>query len=209
MSKRAFIIQAKKVLEETEKQKLFNYLRTREARPADRHRLLLICDILLNTGLRVEELCNLRVQDTPVVLGSYAIDVYRGKGDKDRTVPISERLAKAICDYYHNIRGLTMPRFHQRTDYSKPMFYNNNRRPYTRNAIYKVLRRAGAASGIRKRLHPHMFRHTFATDALIHGIDIYMVQQLLGHADIRMTMAYQHFFSARLKDLGEKIDQCF
>jgi len=169
-------------------------------------RELLICDLMLHTGLRANELCCLRVQDTPLVLGVNAIVIYRGKGDKDRSVPISGRLAHCIEIYIKHLRGQTMPPRAKRSDISKPLFYSRIKQPYTPNALYLMIRRIGKRAGITKTLHPHMFRHTFAVNTLLTGIDIYLLQELMGHSEIVTTSKYLHIVNAHLRGLGDKLD---
>jgi len=97
--------------------------------PAAR-RMTLIVQILLNTGLRIGELARLRVRDTPVVIGENVIEVYRGKYDRDRTIPVSGQLAGAIGRYVRRDRPGTLPRWASPADYSRPVFYSDRRRPY-------------------------------------------------------------------------------
>lgn len=191
-------------------------------------RTLLMCEILLCTGIRETELVQLRLQDTPSVLGVNEIEVYRGKNDKDRTIPVSQRQADAIESYIKTIRPKTMPRYIRRGDTSKPLFYSQAGRPYIQRvkrtnkktgetdtrvrastAIYRKIRRIGEHAGIAKRVHPHMLRHTFAVNALTNDVDIYMLQRLMGHSDITVTAKYLHIVSAQLKGLGEKLDRAF
>ena len=198
-------ITCSKLLIESEQAKLISYLEiNQKATGGIRERL--ICDLLLHTGLRAKELCQLRLQDTPTVLGVNAIEVYRGKEDKDRTVPVSGRLAHLIEFYIKQLRGLTMPRRIKRSDIDKPLFYSQSQRPYTPNTLYVMIRRTGLRAGIRKRLHPHMFRHTFAVNSLRNGVDIYLLQYLMGHSDIKTTSMYLHIVKEHIKDLGDKLD---
>lgn len=169
-------------------------------------RILLICDILLHTGLRAFELCRLRVQDTPFVLRVNVIEVYRGKNNKDRGVDISKRLSGEISNYIKHLRSATMPRHIKRGDVSKPLFYSQHRKPYTTNALYRLIGKLGERAGLSKHLHTHMFRHTFAVNALLKGVDIYLLQQLMGHSDITTTAQYLHIVNAHIKGLGEKLD---
>lgn len=205
--RRKNIITWSKLLTEEEQKQLFEFLKTNQETPGG-IRELLICDLMIHTGLRANELCCLRVQDTPQVLGVEAIEVYRGKFDKDRTIPISSRLARFIKNYIKLLRGQTMPRYIKRGDVSKPLFYSRVKRPYTPNALYLMVHRVGRQAGITKKLHPHMFRHTFATNSLLQGIDIYVLQQLMGHSGITATAGYLHLVSAHLKGLGNKLDVC-
>lgn len=223
-----------KVLLDSEQQAFWDYLRGRSPSAVTRKfidtsslrtkRITLICELFFSTGLRETELAQLRVQDTPMVLGTNVIEVYRGKNDKDRTVPVSRELAAKIETYIKDVRPRTMPRYVRRSDTSKPVFYSQIGRPYiqrinvpdkktgetlvrirTSAALYRKVRRIGEHAGIAKRIYPHMLRHTFAVNALRNGVDIYMLQCLMGHSDITITARYLHLVNAELKGLGEKL----
>ena len=191
-------------------------------------KLVLICDLFFCTGLRETELAQLRVQDTPFVLGQDVIEIYRGKGNKDRTIQLSHRLAAEVTGYIKTIRPKTMSRYIKRSDISRPVFYSRQGRPYLQHfvtinkktmeaktrfrastALYRAIRRIGEHAGIAKHIYPHMFRHTFAVNALLKGVDIYLLQELMGHSDITMTARYLHLVNAQLKGLGEKLDFSF
>ena len=227
-----------KVLTIGEQKNFWHYLRG-EMRSADTkqfndveaigtRKLILICDLFFCTGLRETELAQLRVQDTPFVLGQDVIEIYRGKGNKDRTIQISRRLAAELSEYIRMVRPKTMPRHVKRGDISNPLFYSRQARPYIQQfetvnkktkevkirlrastALYRAIRRAGKHAGIAKYIYPHMLRHTFAVNALLKGVDIYLLQELMGHSDITMTARYLHLINTQLKGLGEKLDFSF
>ncbi len=221
----------RKVLNDDEQQQLMVFLRKNATSLSDR-RLFLICDILLNTGLRIQELAKLRVQDTPGVLGENVIEVYKGKGNKDRTIPISKRLATAIDKYISKIRPKTLPRHIRRSDISKPLFYSSRKktylqtvravdkktgeislRPRASTSLFRMIKGRGEAAGIKKSLHPHMFRHTFAVNSLRSkdeggaGIDIYSLQNLMGHSSLETTVQYLHFLNIQANGMGERLDR--
>ncbi len=229
--KRKDVISWRKLLNDEEQQQFMVHLR-KQATTIMGRRIYLICDILLNTGLRILELAKLRIQDTPGVLGENVIEVYMGKGKKDRTVPVSQRLAKAIDKYIREIRPRTLPRHIRRSDTSKPIFYSSQRRTYlqmvkainkktgelkTRTrvsvSLYRIIKGLGQAAGIAKAIHPHMFRHTFAVNALRSkeeggaGIDIYALQNLMGHSSLETTAKYLHFINGQTNRIGERLDR--
>jgi integrase/recombinase XerD len=222
------------VLLDSEQQTFRDYLRGRKPSAATGRfidtsslrtkRIRLICELFLSTGLRETELARLRIQDTPMVLGTNVIEVYRGKNDKDRTIKVAPQLAEALEKYITQIRPRTMLRHVKRSDRSRPVFYNRDGRPYTKTvkvwnkktgrtqvrvrtsaALYRKIRRIGEHAGIAKRVYPHMLRHTFAMNALMNGVDIYMLQQLMGHSDIAMTARYLHLADSQREGLGEKL----
>ena len=203
--KRKDVITWSKLLTGEEQKKFMGYVKSKSGTLAGKRRMV-ICELLLHTGLRAEELCSLRIKDTPGVLGVLSVEVYRGKGDKDRTIPISRRLAMMISGYSEQARGKTMPKYIKRSDINRPVFYSQQRKPYTPNSLYILIRRAGSQAGIAKHLHPHMFRHTFATNALANGVDIRTVQYLMGHSDVKVTEKYLHLIGAQIEGLGEQLD---
>jgi site-specific recombinase XerD len=198
-----------KVLYPEEKEKFLTFLHTHVDSLHGRQRLV-ICDLLLNSGLRAAELCSLRVQDTPVILGIPAIEVHHGKGGKDRTVPISNRLAEVLRDYIENLRPRTLPSIGVRVDDpGKPVFYSRSQRPFTPCGVYRLVRRAGELAGIPKRIRPHILRHTFATHALSAGAITVDVQRMLGHSTLTTTQIYLHSLDLLKKGIGNCIDQAW
>ncbi len=173
-------------------------------------RWLLICDLLLRTGLRASELCRLRVQDTPRVLGRNEIYVFRGKNKKDRRIPISQRLADEIARYCREVRPKILPRRIRRSDTSRPLLYNIQKKPYTRGGIYFIVRTVGKKAGLQKNVRPHAFRHTYATRALKDKkVDIKELKRLMGHEHISTTDAYVSFVDKSFNQLGELLDDGF
>ncbi len=203
------------VLFDDELKVFFDYLHRRAETEGDRRcftarRWLLICDILLRTGMRTMELCKLRVQDTPIVLGRNEIYVYRGKNQKDRPIPISQRLADEIARYCKEVRPKTMPRRIRRSDTSRPLFYSVMKKPFSGIGIYSLVRTAGERAGLPKRLHPHMFRHTYATRAADGSkANIKELMRLLGHSHIATTEIYINFVDKHYNELGELLDNGF
>ena len=206
--KRKDIIGWSKVLTKQEQQQLMSYLQ-RHTNNLNGRRLYLICDVLLNTGLRASELCALRVKDTPYVLGRNVIEVYRGKGDKDRTVPISMRMSEQIKHYIKHLRLKNLPRHVKRSEITRCLFFNYHRRPYTRFALYWAVSTAARKAGIAKPISPHKLRHTFATNVLIKGVNVGRLQRLLGHSDLMTTSKYLDIVEEMDGQLGEQIDQAF
>jgi len=185
-------------------------------------RIYLMCEILLNTGLRIQELIKLRVKDTPTVLAEDVIEVYMGKGKRDRTVPVSPRLAKKIDKYIREVRPKTLPRHIRRGDINRPVFYSSRRRSYLQTikgrtrvsvSLYRTIRSLAHAIGITKAIHPHMFRHTFAVNALKPkdeggaGVDIYALQNLMGHSSLETTVKYLHFIKGQTNGMGKQLDR--
>jgi len=205
-TKRPNIITWSKVITPEEIEILSDFLMRKATDNLASKKHLLMFDILIHTGLRASEFCRLQVRHTPSVLNVNVIEVYWGKNEKDRTIPISPRLADAIIKYIVKDRSKTMPRHLRRSDVNQPVFFNERCKPYTRISLYRLCRRFSEAAGIAKRIYPHMFRHTFAVQTLRSGVDIHTLQELLGHSDILTTTKYLRFMNIQLKGLGDKLD---
>jgi integrase/recombinase XerD len=151
---------------------------------------------LYATGLRVSELCALRVESLNLAAG-YLI-VVGGKGDKSRVVPVGEVARDLIERYLNEVRPAWA------STPSGPLFLTNRRGPMTRQGFWKLLKGYGLAAGLRGRLTPHVLRHSFATHLLEHGANLRAVQAMLGHSDIATTQIYTHVNRAHLLDVHRK-----
>lgn len=157
-----------------------------------------ILETLFSTGLRISELCSL---NRYIDLNRAEISV-RGKGSKLRVVFISDRSKKAIKNYLD-----------KRQDTEEAMFISLTKTPSAGSGQAKVIGRIipraverlvdlySRKAGIAKKIHPHLLRHSFATDLLINGADLRSVQELLGHANIATTQIYTHLTNKELKDI--------
>lgn len=144
------------------------------------------------SGLRVSELVGLQMGEVDLRAGVVAAF---GKGRKRRLVPFGEVTGQLLRRYIEEVR----PRW---VDQGQAhIFLSGRRRPLTRQAFWKTLKRYGAVAGISKNLKPHMLRHSFATHLLSGGADLRVVQTLLGHADISTTQIYTHVSGQRLKTI--------
>jgi len=120
----------------------------------------------------------------------------RGKGSKERVVPVGRAAVEALRIYIERgrpalVRGKAEPH----------LFVNFRGGPLTRQGLYKIVRRHAAAAGLADRMSPHTLRHTFATHLLAGGCDLRSVQEMLGHADVATTQLYTHLSSDKLKDV--------
>jgi integrase/recombinase XerD len=182
-----------------------------------------IYEFLLKTGLREGELAMLRLRDCPDYLGGDVIEVYRGKGNKDRTLPISKRMRDEINSYVREVRPKTKPRW-VGSDVNGKVLYNFTKKSFVQissskdekgepkqqirasSTLYRLIKNIGAKAGITKRVYPHMLRHTFAVNTLRKGVNIYVLMHLLGHSDIRMTQRYLHLAEMMNAGLAEVLD---
>jgi integrase/recombinase XerD len=136
-------------------------------------------------GLRVSELINLKISD--MFLNEEMIRVF-GKGSKERFVPIGSSAIKWIDEYLKNSR----PLLEKRAKSQHILFLNNRGTRLSRMGIWKIVSNYATLAGIKKEVHPHTFRHSFATHLLEGGADLRAVQEMLGHVDISTTQIYTH-----------------
>jgi len=156
---------------------------------AVRDRTLL--EVLYATGMRASECLGLRLEDVNVNAG-YA--VCTGKGQKQRLVPLGEHAVAWIRRYLRDTR----PSFTRRKDCGR-LFVNPRGAALSRQSLWTIVRRAAAAAGLRRKISPHVLRHSFASHLLEGGADLRAVQAMLGHADIGTTQIYTHLPSEALK----------
>jgi integrase/recombinase XerD len=148
-------------------------------------------EFLYATGLRVSELCRVRVTDLEPNMGFVRIV---GKGNKHRIVPVGKAALAAVEEYLANGR----PRLLKRRA-SPYLFVSNRGRAMTRQTFWRLLNGHGKRAGIFHNLTPHVLRHTFATHLLEGGADLRSVQTMLGHSDISTTQIYTHVMQSRLR----------
>ena len=151
---------------------------------------LAVLEVLYGTGLRVAECCGLTRTDCDLAGGSLTV---LGKGAKVRRIPLGEPAAQALSEY------LELGRPQLVTDESPPeaVFLNARGRQLGPRDARRIVARYPLADG--RTLHPHSFRHAFATHLLEGGADLRVVQELLGHADLATTQIYTHLTQQRLR----------
>jgi len=150
-------------------------------------RNIAILVLLLDTGLRVSELCGLRSEDAHIEEGYLKV---MGKGSKERIVPIGGLAQKMLWRYVIHFRPETA------VDADDFLFLTLDGKPLCTNAIKLLLKRWGKKAGV-PRLHAHLCRHTYATDFLIYNCgDVFRLQQILGHTTLEMVRKYVHYASA-------------
>ncbi len=157
------------------------------------HRNKAIIETLYSCGLRVSELINLRLSD--LYLEQNYIRV-KGKGNKERLVPISDKAINEINIYTKQYRNhLTVDK-----EYENFLFLNRWGRKLTRVMIFTIVKDLRAAAGIQKNVSPHSFRHSFASHLVDAGADLRAVQEMLGHESIITTEIYTHLDHQYLRD---------
>ena len=153
-----------------------------------------IMEMLYATGVRVSELTSLRQSD--LMFDSDLILVY-GKGSKERLVPIGASAKGWVTKYQREVRH-TLAKAGKSQDV---LFLNYRGGKLSRAAIRDMVVKYARSAGIKKEIHPHTFRHSFATHLLEGGADLRAVQEMLGHADISTTQIYTHIDREYLKEV--------
>ena len=156
--------------------------------PVLRDRALL--EVMYACGLRASEAIDLDLADLDLDARSLRA---RGKGNKERLVPVGGAAARALGVYL--IRG--RPRL-VGDRYETRLFVNHRGSGLTRQGLYKIVQRYAAAAGLDGKMSPHTLRHTFATHLLAGGCDVRSLQEMLGHADVATTQLYTHLSAERL-----------
>lgn len=176
----------------------FNEIEAILSQPDTNKKLGLRDKALLETfyacGLRVSELINLKISD--LFLNEEMIRVF-GKGSKERFVPIGSSAIKWIEEYLKNSR----PLLEKKAKSQHVLFLNNRGTKLSRMGIWKLVDSYAKQAGIKKEVHPHTFRHSFATHLLEGGADLRAVQEMLGHVDISTTQIYTHIDRDYIKQI--------
>lgn len=172
-----------KYLYDEELEKLFETAKGTEALD---YRNVAILELLYATGIRVSECRTIQISDIDFTLG---VVLVVGKGNKERYVPFGQFALTALEDYLEKGRQPLMAKFNKQHD---TLFINRLGDPLTSTGIEHILNTIMKKTGMTGHLHPHMLRHTFATDMLNGGADMRTVQELLGHSSLSSTQIYTH-----------------
>jgi integrase/recombinase XerD len=152
-----------------------------------------LLEVMYACGLRASEATGVEVGDVDLEGGILRA---RGKGSKERLVPIGSTAARALAAYLQRGRPrLAGDRLEPR------LFLNHRGAGLTRQGLYKIVQRHARAAGLASKMSPHTLRHTFATHLLAGGCDLRSLQEMLGHADIATTQLYTHLSAERLRDV--------
>jgi integrase/recombinase XerD len=152
-----------------------------------------LLEVMYACGLRASELIGLELSDVDLEEGLLRA---RGKGSRERVVPMGQAAVRALRAYLERGRPALV-----RGGGESHLFVNFRGGALTRQGLYKIVRRHAVTAGLADRMSPHTLRHTFATHLLTGGCDLRSVQEMLGHADVATTQVYTHLSSQRLKDV--------
>jgi integrase/recombinase XerD len=163
-------------------------------RLAPRDRALL--ETLYGTGLRVSELATLTLEDLHFDSGYLRC---MGKGKKERVVPLGENARACLQRYLDELRPALL-----RGAPTRAVFLTLRGRAFSRQGIWKLIKKYARAAGITRSVKPHTLRHSFASHLLANGAPLRVIQEMLGHADIATTQIYTHVDAARLRTVHNR-----
>ena len=155
-----------------------------------------ILELFYSSGLRLSELCKVRLEMVDSEEGFVRIT---GKGNKTRIVRIGTKALAALEDYLRNERASLVTK-----KTSSHVFLSVRGGPLSPDRIRQIVKERAASAGIEQNVYPHLLRHSFATHLLEGGADLRVIQELLGHSDISTTQIYTHVDGARLKSVHKK-----
>ncbi len=153
-------------------------------------------ELMYATGIRVSELIGLTLNSINWQVG-YLVAL--GKGGKERIVPLGRTAYDRVKQYLDQARPLLL-----KNGQCNILFLNRSGKGLTRQGFWKIVKKYAGKAGMEKKVHPHTFRHSFATHLLEGGADLRSVQIMLGHADISTTQIYTHITRERLKEVHRK-----
>jgi integrase/recombinase XerD len=153
-------------------------------------------ELMYATGIRVSELIGLTLNSINWQIG-YLVAL--GKGDKERIVPVGQAAYNQVKRYLESARPLIL-----KGRQSEFLFLNRTGKGLTRQGFWKIVKKYAVKVSLGKKVHPHTFRHSFATHLIEGGADLRSVQIMLGHSDISTTQVYTHVTRERLKEVHRK-----
>lgn len=157
-----------------------------------------IIETLYFTGIRASEIIGIKLTD--MFLDDRIFRII-GKGNKERIVPFTEQCRDTISNYISSLRGKLAIKNNSPTDY---LFLNAQGRQLTSRGLENILTEIEKKTGLNYGLHPHIFRHSFATHLLEAGMDIRLIQELLGHDSINATQVYTHVTEKAMQEIYKK-----
>lgn len=150
-----------------------------------------VIELLFSTGMRISELCSLKIEN--ISLQDYSVLIY-GKGAKERCLQIANPDVRRILNEYYF-------EFQPEISCCQYFFVNQCNRPLSDQAVRRMINHYCSLAGIDLHITPHMFRHTFATSLLEADVDIRYIQEMLGHSSINITQIYTHVTMSKQRDI--------
>jgi site-specific recombinase XerD len=152
-----------------------------------------ILSLIYSSGIRIGEALNLTINDLDS--DRMLISIRRGKGEKDRMVPMASNVLKLLRVYYKEYKPVNY------------LFNGNENGPYSATSVRNVLKRAVYKSYIKKNVTPHTLRHSYATHLLEKGTDLRYIQVILGHSSVKTTEVYTHVSTKNLQAIKSPIEE--
>jgi integrase/recombinase XerD len=152
-----------------------------------------LLELMYACGLRASEAVGVVLEDVELEDGILRV---RGKGSKERIVPVGSKAVAALSRYLAAGRPQLVGLHDERR-----VFVNRRGQGLTRQGLYKIVQRHARSAGLQEKMSPHTLRHTFATHLLAGGCDLRSLQEMLGHADVATTQMYTHLSTERLRDV--------
>lgn len=150
-----------------------------------------VIELLFATGMRISELCSLKISDVNLYDGTILI---YGKGDKERRIQIgNESVIRILTEYKDN--------FHTEMQFCNNFFVNQSGATLSDQSVRRMINKYTSLASIEQHITPHMFRHTFATSLLEADVNIRYIQEMLGHSSINTTEIYTHVTVAKQRDI--------
>ncbi|MBM3251803.1 MAG: tyrosine recombinase XerC [Candidatus Omnitrophica bacterium] len=149
-----------------------------------------ILETLYSTGMRIGELVGLDIEDVDFISGVVKV---KGKGKKERLLPIGEKALSALREYVD-----------KRKKQTKELLLNKNNTRLTDRGVRDIMEKYIRQVSLKENISPHTLRHSFATHLLNRGADLRSVQELLGHVNLSTTQIYTHLSTERLKNIYDK-----
>lgn len=153
-------------------------------------------ELLYASGIRVSELVSLNISDFSPEVGYLRC---RGKGMKERIVPVGSVAVNYVREYLHSCRPKMLKAYDERA-----LFLNHHGRRLTRQGFWKILKKYAQQSRIKGDVTPHTLRHSFATHLIENGADLRSVQEMLGHSDISTTQIYTQITRRKIREVYDK-----
>ena len=153
-------------------------------------------EVMYATGMRVSELCSLKTTDLNI---SERVVLCTGKGAKQRFIPVGSVAVTWVKKYIKRARPLLLKELR-----SPLLFVSHRGTGLTRQFVWQMIKRYAAECGLRRNVHPHILRHSFATHLLENDADLLSIKMMLGHSDLSTTQIYTHVAKERLKALHAK-----
>lgn len=150
-------------------------------------------ELLYASGIRVSELIGINITEVNNDMGFVRV---RGKGSKERIVPITDYVAGLLNEYIKEVRIQLL-----KDENTDRLFITNRGKGFTRQGLWKTIKKYEMLSGIDRRITPHTFRHSFATHLIENGADLRAVQEMLGHSDISTTQIYTQISATKIREM--------